>query len=214
MTPFQALYGWPPPTVTTYVPGTSKIADLDELLTQRTHILQLLKDNLTRAHNRMVQQANTKRTDKEFKEGDWVYLKLQSYRQLSLKDRASQTRETILWSLQDPPPHLFGCLRAWFTWGDARTPCLSCFAPQTLLWDSRYSGNYSSFLTTSAPRTSVTRSCRWPSYEEHNLWDRRRMVDSVERPNPGWSDIRVKRQDPKWIPDSQSWGQDCIWPGK
>lgn len=90
MTPFQALYGRPPPAISNLVPGHSKIVSLDELLTQKAQILQLLKINLNRARNRMVQQANLKRTDKIFEAGDWVYLKFQPYRQISLKNRVSQ----------------------------------------------------------------------------------------------------------------------------
>lgn len=90
MSPFEALYGRPPPSISCYNPSHSKIASLDEILSKKGEVLQLLKANLARARNRMTQQANRKRTDKTFSEGDWVYLKLQPYRQLSLKQRASQ----------------------------------------------------------------------------------------------------------------------------
>lgn len=90
MSPFEALYGRVPPSVLTYVPGSSKVAFLDELLTEKHEILKLLKFNLTRARHRMTQQANMKRMDKSFQVGQWVYLKLQPYRQISVKQRASQ----------------------------------------------------------------------------------------------------------------------------
>lgn len=90
MSPFEALYGRTPPFAFTYLPGKSKIASLDELLTQKNQILKLLKENLNRARNRMTQQANLKRKDKIFEVGQWVYLKLQPYRQLSVKTRVSQ----------------------------------------------------------------------------------------------------------------------------
>ncbi|KAL0342903.1 UNVERIFIED_CONTAM: hypothetical protein Sangu_1177700 [Sesamum angustifolium] len=38
----------------------------------------------------MAQQFNSKRLDREFHEGDWVFLKLQPYRQLSVQRRSSQ----------------------------------------------------------------------------------------------------------------------------
>ncbi|KAL0435374.1 UNVERIFIED_CONTAM: hypothetical protein Sradi_0245300 [Sesamum radiatum] len=38
----------------------------------------------------MVQQANARRTDRQFEEGTWVFLRLQPYRQKSAAARASQ----------------------------------------------------------------------------------------------------------------------------
>lgn len=90
MYPFEALYGRALPSVVAYVPGTSKVATLDELLIERTKILKLQKFNLNRVRNRMTQQANLKRVDKSFEEGQWVYLKLQPYRKISVKQRTSQ----------------------------------------------------------------------------------------------------------------------------
>lgn len=89
MTPFEALYSRPPPSLLVYVPGTSKIQALNKIVTQKIEILKLLKYNLNRARNRMVQQANLKRSNKSFTEGQWVYHKLQPYRQISMKSRAS-----------------------------------------------------------------------------------------------------------------------------
>jgi hypothetical protein len=44
-----------------------------------------LKFQLTQAQNRMKKYADQKRTERHFSVGDWVYLKLQPYRQISLK---------------------------------------------------------------------------------------------------------------------------------
>jgi len=90
MSPFEALYGRPPPTITNYIPGNSDVNSLDTLLVQRHKILKQLRENLLKARNRMVQQANKKRKEKRFEENQWVYPKLQPYKQLSLKDRVSQ----------------------------------------------------------------------------------------------------------------------------
>lgn len=90
MSPFKALYGRSPPSLSGYSPPATKIDSLNALLGQRALILKTLKFNLTQARQRMVQLANTHRLDKEFAEGDWVYLKLQPYRQLSVFRRSSQ----------------------------------------------------------------------------------------------------------------------------
>jgi len=50
-------------------------------LVARDIALQLPKDNLVKAKERMKKIANIHRTEREFVEGDWVYLRLQPYRQ-------------------------------------------------------------------------------------------------------------------------------------
>lgn len=47
----------------------------------------MLKFHLLRAQNRMKQAADSHMSDREFKTGDFVYLKLQPYRQHSLKSK-------------------------------------------------------------------------------------------------------------------------------
>ena len=47
--------------------------------------LQLLKDNLNLAQNRMKQQEDQHRSERSFDVGDWVFLRLQPYKQMSLK---------------------------------------------------------------------------------------------------------------------------------
>lgn len=89
MTPFEAVFGRPPPTLSDYLTGSSTIASVDDLLTERATVITTLRANLQRAQNRMRNQANTKRTDVEFMQGDWLLLKLQPYRQNSLAHRKS-----------------------------------------------------------------------------------------------------------------------------
>lgn len=64
--------------------GSSSVDAVDTLLQDRTHTLSTLKANLLRAQHRMKTQADAKRTDISFHEDDWVFLKLQPYRQRSL----------------------------------------------------------------------------------------------------------------------------------
>lgn len=57
---------------------------MDNTLIQRELKLQLLKHHLPRAQIRMKQQADLHRSDRSFAVGDWVYLKVQPYKQSAL----------------------------------------------------------------------------------------------------------------------------------
>ena len=47
--------------------------------------IQILRENLTNARNRMNQQAYLRRSEREFEVGDWLFVQLQAYKQLLLK---------------------------------------------------------------------------------------------------------------------------------
>ena len=81
LSPYQALYGRPP-SIATSVPKTARLQIVEDELMERDVVLQLLKDNLVKAQERMKKMANKKMTEREreFVEGDWVNLRLQSYR--------------------------------------------------------------------------------------------------------------------------------------
>lgn len=88
MTPFEALYGRKPPSLLPYPVGESNIQSLHEILCNKSRILRVLMESLTRARNRMVQQANRHRKDKSFAVEQWVFLKLQPYCQSSVHQRS------------------------------------------------------------------------------------------------------------------------------
>jgi hypothetical protein len=48
-------------------------------------VFQHLKDNLTMEKNRMKQQADQHRSERSFEVRDWVFLRLQPYKQMYLK---------------------------------------------------------------------------------------------------------------------------------
>ncbi|CAJ2638126.1 unnamed protein product [Trifolium pratense] len=84
-TPFEVVYGQPPPIHLPYLPGAATSVSVDRSLIAREEVIKLLQFHLLRAQNRMSQQADKHRSDRVFSIGDFVYLKLQPYRQLSLK---------------------------------------------------------------------------------------------------------------------------------
>jgi hypothetical protein len=85
MNPFEAVYGQKPPSILSYLPGVSKVQAVDQTLTVRETILRTLKENLVMAQNCMKQQADQGRSERQFAEGDQGFLRLQPYKQNSLK---------------------------------------------------------------------------------------------------------------------------------
>ena len=87
LTPFEALYGYKPvplplgPYVDTIIPAAA------QLLQERMRISGSLKDHLTKAQQRMKFFADQQRTERSFAVGDWVFLKLQPYRQQTVAIR-------------------------------------------------------------------------------------------------------------------------------
>ena len=70
LSPFEALYGYPPPRVIDYVASTTRVGVVDLLLKDRQQLLALLKQNLHAAQERMKQYADKKRVERSFKVGD------------------------------------------------------------------------------------------------------------------------------------------------
>ncbi|CAM8880125.1 unnamed protein product [Rhodiola kirilowii] len=87
-TPYEIVYCQPPPIHLPYLPGESSCAVIDRSLQKREEVISMLKFHLLRAQHRMKQYADSHRSAREFQVGTYVYLKLQPYRQHSLKKRA------------------------------------------------------------------------------------------------------------------------------
>ena len=86
-TPYEIVYGQPAPVHMPYLPGDSVVETVDRSLQAREAAINLMKFYLHRASNRMKQQADKRRSDREFSIGDLVYVKLQPYRQQSVVHR-------------------------------------------------------------------------------------------------------------------------------
>ena len=81
----MALYGYHPPSITFSLRDQSRLQVVEENIEHQKQVLQLLKDNLALAKNRMKQRAYQHRSERSFEVGDWVFLRLQPYKQVSLK---------------------------------------------------------------------------------------------------------------------------------
>jgi len=92
MTPFQAVFGRPPPAVMHYEVDPKDPDPLKALLQLRDQLLSKLKGNLLKAQQYMKMQADKKRRERElqFKVGDLVLVKLQPYKQHSVALRKHQ----------------------------------------------------------------------------------------------------------------------------
>jgi hypothetical protein len=80
MTPFMALYGYHPPSITSSLKQKSKVQAVEDHIEHQQQVLQILKDNLSMAQNHMKQQANQHCSERSFEVGDWVFLRLQPYK--------------------------------------------------------------------------------------------------------------------------------------
>lgn len=74
MTPFKAVYGRPPPSISNYIPGSTSNGQVERELLQRDAILRYLKLNIKAAQNRMKIQHVRHHSERTFQVGEMVYL--------------------------------------------------------------------------------------------------------------------------------------------
>jgi len=90
MTPFEALYGYAPPQLSLGSQPRSQVESVNSILRDRQATLAQLKANLMRAQARMKQYEDKHRSERKLEVGDWVYLKLQPYRQVTVAGLRNQ----------------------------------------------------------------------------------------------------------------------------
>ncbi|GJU24315.1 retrotransposable element Tf2, partial [Tanacetum coccineum] len=84
-TPYEAVYCQTPPIHVPYIPGDSRVEEVDRTLQAREEAIKVLKFHLKRSQDRIRNQANKHRTDRQLEVNDWIYLKLQPHRQVSIR---------------------------------------------------------------------------------------------------------------------------------
>lgn len=89
-TPYEVVYGQQPPTHVPYLPEAAMVESVDRSLRAREKVIHPLRHNLTKAQHRMKQLADKHRSERQFNVGDWAYVKLQPYRQHSLRTHHCQ----------------------------------------------------------------------------------------------------------------------------
>nr|GEV96421.1 hypothetical protein [Tanacetum cinerariifolium] len=87
--PTMLLYGRLPPKLVPYISGTASVQEVDEYLQDCDSLLKHLRKNLLNAQDHMKANSNRHHRDLEFKEGKFVLVKLQPYRQVSVANRLS-----------------------------------------------------------------------------------------------------------------------------
>ena len=87
VTPYEVIYGKPPPSVPGYVLGSSRNEAVDTLLHSRAELHESLRRKLLKAQAEMKHFADKKRRDVQYEIGQLVYVKLRPHRQLSLRSQ-------------------------------------------------------------------------------------------------------------------------------
>ena len=81
----MALYGYHPLSITSSLRENSKVQAVEDHIEHQQQVLQILKDNLNLAQNQMKKQEYERCSERSLDVEDWVFLRLQPYKQISLK---------------------------------------------------------------------------------------------------------------------------------
>ena len=90
MSPFKALYGYEATTFGDLIIQESRIPRAKDFIQQSIDIMKVLKDNLCHAQNQQKIYADQKWVERSFQIGDLVFLRLQPYKQSSLKNSGAE----------------------------------------------------------------------------------------------------------------------------
>jgi len=75
-TPFEVVYGRPPPAILSYTAGSARTDTVDDLLCERDEVLVETRERLLQAQQLSKKYYDASHCDWEFAVGDWVWLRL------------------------------------------------------------------------------------------------------------------------------------------
>jgi len=81
----MTLYGYHPPSIASPLKGREKVQVVEDHIYHQQEVLKLLKDNLVTTQNRMKQQETQHPNKRKFEVGDWIFSRIQPYKQIPLK---------------------------------------------------------------------------------------------------------------------------------
>ena len=91
MTPFEVVYGRTAPTLRAYdLVASADRTEVDLALMDRDTTLRRLRAHLKLAQNRMKQVYDRSHREQEFDIGSWVFVRVQPYRQVTLRPMRNQ----------------------------------------------------------------------------------------------------------------------------
>jgi hypothetical protein len=96
-TPFEAVYGYPPPQISEIMISRPE-STAYEFLQQKQTMIAKPKENLAQSQARIKKFADKNRSERKFELGDLVYLKLQPYRHSALNLHNNLKLSTMHWS--------------------------------------------------------------------------------------------------------------------
>ena len=100
MTPFEVLYGRPPPFVHRYEYGSTVVAQVEGSLLERNDMLRVLKDNLVLAQNRMKTKDDRHCHEQKFGVDDLVFSEVATFpANVALQFLQDGTLSTVLWTI-------------------------------------------------------------------------------------------------------------------
>ena len=89
-TPFEVVYGRPPPAILSYMAGSTRMDMVDGLLRDRDEVLAEIRERLLQAQQLSKKYYDASHHDREFAVGDWVWLRLLHRAAQSLEPRAKE----------------------------------------------------------------------------------------------------------------------------